>query len=92
MKLGTRTQQPAERLSYTVNYGEALTEDDTVMSAEVTTAPAGLTVDDVGIFNPRVRFWVNGGVDGTNYKVTLTVTTSDGRVFQDEVTFRIKEI
>ncbi len=92
MKLGTAQKQPTERFSYTVNYIDALTTGDNVQSATVSATPAGLTIDNVAVYDPRVKFWAEGGVDGQPYKVTLTVTTADGRVFQDEITFKIKEL
>lgn len=92
MNLGTVNQQPAERLSYSVDYTDALTDGDNVQSATASVSPAGLTVNNVSVIDPRVRFWVNGGTSGVTYKVTLTVNTADGRTFQDEITFKIKEI
>lgn len=92
MKLGTATQQPAERLSYTIDYSDALTVGDNIQTATAQVAPVGLTITDVGVYDPRVKFWVTGGTNGATYKVTVTATTADGRVFQDEVTFKIKEV
>lgn len=92
MKLGTVTQQPTERLSYTIDYAEALTDGDNAQSAVATVDPYGLTVDNVSVYDPRVKFWVTGGVAGVTYKVTITLDTADGRVLQDEVIFKIKEI
>lgn len=91
MKLGTVTQQPTERLSYTINYADSLTDGDNLESATATVSPPGLTVDNVSALDPRVKFWVTGGVPGTRYKVTITTTTADGRIFQDEVMFNIKD-
>lgn len=67
-KLGTVTQQPYERLSYTIDYSEFLTDGDNVQSATATVFPAGLSVDNVGVFDPRVKFWATGGVAGVNTK------------------------
>ncbi len=95
MKLGKVTKQPAERFSYTINYSDSLTEGDNVESVIAAVDPnvvGGLLVDNVSPIDPRIRFWAGSGVDGVSYKVTLTVTTADGRVFQDEIIFRIKEI
>lgn len=92
MKLGTVTKQPAERFSYTIDYSEALTQDDNITTVSASVAPVGLLVDNVGAYDPVVRFWAAGGESGVTYKVTVTVTTDDGRVFQDEVTFKIKEV
>lgn len=92
MKLGTVSQQPTERLSYTIDYTDVLPTGDNVDTATATVSPAGLTVESVSPLDPRVKFWVTGGVSGTTYKVTVTMHSADGRVFQDEVTFKIKEI
>lgn len=91
-KLGTAVQQPTERLSYTIDYSEYLTDGDNVDTATAVVTPAGLTVDSVSVFAPRVKFWVSGGTAGVKYKVELTVNTADGRIIQDEVIFKIKEI
>jgi hypothetical protein len=92
MKLGTVTQQPAERLSYTIDYSQFLTDGDNVQTATATVSPDGLTVDAVSVLDPRVRFFVDGGTTGVRYKVTVNVTTADGRQLQDELIFKIKEI
>lgn len=92
MKLGTVTQQPAERLSYTIDYSQFLTDGDNVQTATAAVSPAGLTVDTVSVLDPRVRFFVEGGTTGERYKVTVNVATADGRQLQDELIFKIKEI
>ena len=92
MKLGTVTQQPTERQSYTIDYSEVLPDGDNVESAFAVVSPAGLTVTDVTPIDPRVRFWATGGTDGVSYKVTVTMTSVDGRTFQDELVFKVKEV
>jgi len=92
MKLGTVSKQPAERFSYTVTYADALTVGDNVVSAAIAVTPAGLTVDNAEVYDPRVKFWASGGANNVSYKITLTVSTADGRVFQDEVTLKVKEV
>lgn len=92
MRLGTVKKQPIERFSYTVDYSEALTEGDNLDRVFATVQPEGLIVTDVGPYDPRVKFWADGGEDGINYTVTLTVHTMDGRIFQDEILFRVREV
>jgi len=92
MKLGTVKKQPRENFSYTVTYEDALTVGDNVQAVEVVSVPTGLVITNVAVFDPRVKFWVGGGTDGSSYKLSITVTTADGRVFQDELTFVIKEV
>lgn len=92
MKLGTFSKQPNEKESYTITYEDALTDGDNVISATAAVEPAGLTINGIEIADPRVKFWASGGVVDTRYKVTITATTEDGRVLEDEITFKIKEI
>jgi hypothetical protein len=92
MKLGSTTKQPVEKFSYTVSYKDALTENDNVKSATAISEPFGLEITNVGVFDPDVKFWLAGGVSGTNYKVVLTVHTDDGRVFQDDLIVKVKDM
>lgn len=91
MKLGSFIKQPGERESYTINYALDLTAGDRVQSATSNIVPAGVQIDQLDVFDPRVRFWVVGGEIGISYKITITTTTSDGRILEDEVTIKIKD-
>lgn len=85
--------QPDESLDYDLDYTDWLTTGDNVSSATVTVTPADeLAATLVQINDPRVKVWLEGGVDGTTYKVSVTMTTADGRVKQDEFKIRVKEI
>ena len=88
--LATHIQQPADTLDYDVTYEDWLEEGDSVESVTVAVEPAGLTVVSM-IANPIVKLWVSGGVDRTTYKITLTTTTLDGRVKQDELRIKLKD-
>lgn len=92
MKLGTYYKQPAERESYTIDYAQDLTAGDNLLSAQATVEPAGLDVQPLFVTDPKLRFWVSGGTDGVSYKITITATTADNRILQDEVIVKIKEI
>ena len=93
MKLGTFTKQPGERESYTITYEDDLTDGDNVQTATASVSPiGGLAVEQVFVIDPRVRFFVEGGVSGESYKVTVVVNTADGRRLEDEVIIKIKEI
>lgn len=92
MKLGKVAQQPAERQSYSIEYSEALTGGDGIETAVATSSPEGLVVESVTVTALRVQFWVSGGSSGVSYKVTVTANTKEGRTFQDELTFKIKEV
>jgi hypothetical protein len=93
MLLGTFAMQPDESLDYDLDYTDWLTTGDNVSSATVAVTPADeLAATLVQINDPRVKVWLEGGTDGTTYKVSVTMTTADGRVKQDEFKIRVKEI
>lgn len=99
MKLGTITQQPGERISYALQFADALSPDDRIVSGTVkaitpvgTVAGPALVVDQLTAIDTRLRFWVSGGVHLGVYKVTFTTTSNDGDIFEDEVTVKVKEL
>lgn len=93
--LGRYIKQPGEVETYSINYLDDLTTGDNVQSAVTTVAPAGLTIDYTQVIDTptdkRVRVKVSGGTVDVNYKVTVSTTTADGRVLEDEFYVRIKE-
>ncbi len=92
MNIGSFTKQPVEVKDYDIDYSEWLTAGDNVQSATVAVAPTGLTVTSVFVNDPRVKIWLSGGTDGTQYKLTVTMTTADGRIKQDEFKVRVKDV
>ena len=92
MILGNFTKQPVDVLDYDIDYSQWLTTGDNVESINVAVEPSGLTVDNTFVNDPRVKIYLSGGTDGTTYKITVTTTTADGRVKQDEFKLKVKEI
>ena len=93
MILGNFTKQPVDVVDYDIDYSEWLSDGDTLESATVTVAPAtNLVIDSVFVNDPRIKIWVSGGTNGVTYKVTVTATTADGRVKQDEFRVKVKDI
>lgn len=92
MNLGNFSKQPVEVKDYDVDYSEWLTDGDSVSSATVVVAPTGLSVDSIFINDPRVKVWLSGGTNGTQYKLTVTMTSTDGRVKEDEFKVKVKDV
>lgn len=93
MKVGSFSKQPGERISNSIAYDDALDEGDEVSSVLSCAAePAGLTVTPVLASESRVRIWSEGGSDGTTYKITVTVLTAGGEIFEDELTCKVRSI
>ena len=93
MQLGSVRQQPNEVLSYTVDYTEALTPGETIVSVEGFATPDELEVFNVvPLDGTAAKLWVTGGTHRARYKVTVRATSSGGRVFEDELMFLIVEV
>lgn len=94
MKLGTFTQSTRSRTPYTINYSASLSDGDYILPTglQLVSSPPGLIFSQITIFdNVRARFFVSGGVDRTTYTVEAIGTTADGEVFDDEITYKIKD-
>lgn len=89
--LNTFVKQPADYLDYDVEYEDFLSDGDSVASGAATVSATGLTVDPPLVVGTKLKLWVAGGTVGTTYKVDVTMTTTQGRIKQDELRFRIKE-
>lgn len=96
--LKTYTKQPADRLDYDFDYSQWLASDDEVISATFAIAtldgstPADpMDIDSSVVLPTYTKVWLVGGSAGEIYKVTCTVTTSRGRIKQDEIKIRLKE-
>jgi len=93
MRLGTTTQQPNERKSYSIVYDDALDEGDSVSLVELCIAePDDMSVSPVLATDSRVRVWCEGGTTGETYKVTVRVLTAGGEKLEDELFIRVRGI
>lgn len=90
MLLGTVTQQPRDVRDYDIDFGEWFPLDDTVVDADVSVAPVGLTTT-YAVQHPRVKVWLQDGLAGTTYKVTVVAYTNDGRAKEVELKVRVKD-
>lgn len=87
-------KQPADIQDYDIDFGDWLAEfdDDDTLASFTATAETGVTLDPAASRSGDVvKVWVTGGTTGTNYKVTVTGTTTLGRVKQVEITVKVKE-
>lgn len=96
MRLGVFVKQPAERISKSIFYTEALDEGDSISTINSCTAePSGdledLEVSPVLVDTDRVRIWTQKGKKDVTYKVTIRVTTVNGEIFEDELVIPVRE-
>ena len=96
--LATKKKQPAERLDYDIWYANDpagaepwLIDSDSITSVTINVSAPELEVSPI-LFADHLKLWVEGGVDGETYKITITIITAGGRTKQDEIRFRVKDI
>ena len=87
-------KQPADVQDFDIDFNDWLTgmldtaPGPTGVSVE---ADPGITLLAFVLSAGVVKVWTSGGVDGTTYKITVTVTTTGGRVKQAEIKVKVKE-
>ena len=98
MILARYEKQPLEVKDYDVSYVPWLLAMSDTLSALTTsvvclTTPTNTTleVDSTTVTDDAVKVWISGGTDGEQYKVTLRVTTTGGRVDESELIFRVRD-
>lgn len=98
MILARYEKQPLEVKDYDVDYTPWLASMSDTLNALTTsvvclTAPEDetLEVDSTTVTDDQVKLWISGGTDGEQYKVTLVVTTTGGRVDESELIFRVRD-
>ena len=82
------TKRPDERLDYAVDFSRWLPSGDTVVSSVNTITGDEATIDASEVSGTSVTLWVEGGVDGETYTVSVEATTTQGRV--KELCFRLR--
>ncbi len=85
-------KQPADQLDYDLDFSDWLTSTDTITGAvAVSSVPTELQVLSVAISGSNVKIWIAGGVTGSTYKVTSTISTDEGRIKELEFKIRVRE-
>lgn len=97
MILAKYEKQPAEVKDYDIDYADWLIPvEDTIDSITTsvtseTQAVPTLEVDYTQNTITLAKLWVSGGTVGTQYKITVLMTTVDGRIDESELVFSIKD-
>lgn len=92
MRLGKLSKQPTEKLDFDIDFNPWLVScGDTAQQLAVEAEP-GITIGPYDVVAGIAKVWVRGGTSGESYKVTVTLTTTGGRIKQVEVTVRVKDV
>lgn len=86
-------KQPADVIDIDVDYSSYLPSTDTIASATAT-VDTGLTLGSTVIdtSTDTVKQWVSGGTTANRYKVSVTMTSTEGRVKQVDFYVKVKEL
>jgi hypothetical protein len=97
MILAKYEKQPAEVKDYDIDYSDWLipAEDTidsitTAVTSETEVVPT-LEVDYTQNTITVAKLWISGGTVGTQYKITVLMTSEGGRIDESELIFRIKD-
>lgn len=86
------SQQPLDILDYGVDLTKWLPAGDSVVSSVAKSSPSGLNTVVTNGATSVPKVWASGGVNDTEYKVTLTVITNGGRTKEFEFKIVVVEI
>jgi hypothetical protein len=101
--LKTFTKQPGETQDYDIDFSAYLDDLSDEGDAQDVVAATGITVDQTslitstdkhavpGVAGGVVKVWLSGGTEGSNYKITATLTSADGRVKEGDITVKVRE-
>lgn len=89
--IGAVRKQPGDRLDYDIDFTKWMTDGDTLSLATAVSDDPALVVEAQQVIPPLVKVWVSGGEAGKSYKVTVTVTTTAGRVKEVDFNMRVME-
>lgn len=88
--LGTMRKRPDDTLDYDVSFERWLSAGDDLTDATATADSIDLTVNSVSLSGSVAKVWLSAGLAGNSYQITVTATTSQGRI--KEVTFNLRVV
>ena len=89
--------QPAEVRKFTVDYSLRLPDPNVLatidsIAIDVVTSPAFQVTGELTVDLKKIVLTTQGGIDAEDYQADITVTTTEGQTWQDEIIFICEEI
>jgi len=94
--LSTLVKDPNEKLDYTVDFGGWLEEDEEITLALWSRSPTGITIgsssyaSSISSDGKRCTVWLESGTAGTEYTITVNVTTDNSPARIGERSFIVR--
>lgn len=91
MLLGNKNHTAGNTIRYEIDYSDWLDTGDSLVTATVTGAPAGVTISGVVVLTSQVvAFVMAGGVVNTNFTLAVAITDTRGEIKNDTIGFAIQ--
>lgn len=91
----TLIKQPADQRDYDIDFARWIPDGDTITTATAIVTPivpaTDIVIESVAITSPVVKVWISGGLDGSTYKITVTASTTGGRIKETEFKLRVRD-
>jgi hypothetical protein len=89
-------KQPAESRLYSMDFRHLMTSAETISTiASTTVSPTTLSpllIASSAISGQKVQLRLTGGLDGTEYKVTVRITTSSSNTLEGEGDLEVTDL
>lgn len=92
MALESVEKQPAEVMSFDINFSEWLDNRGEDAASVTATAASGITLVSTYLIGKAARCRFSGGTTGQTYKVTVQLTTATGLVKEYDFNVKVKEL
>lgn len=85
------TKRASDRLDYDIDFDDWLLAGDTIQAAVADVeGSTSIVVDTLDTAATTLKVWVSGGVIGEQAVITVTATTTEGRVKAQSFTMKIR--
>ena len=85
------TKQPVENKDYDFDWSDWMPTGDSISTASIPNVD-GITLGPKTVTGNVVKQFISGGADGVDYKITCTMTTTQGRIDEREIRIMVREL
>lgn len=85
-------KDPRDVSKHSFDATKFLATTETIDSASVTVAPAGLGVSEPIVSGKLISFILSGGSAGVTYAVTVEITTADGAIYNRSAELVVEDL
>lgn len=89
------TKQPSEILDFDIECRKRMDSEDAIstVNASISGPDQGMALERVSHYDDTIaKVYVSGGTNNVTYKITLLVTTRNGRTIETEFLVHVKDL